>query len=87
MEAMPRSWMKRTVPAYKPARTPYVGHTVHYSARYGGQDVVIIRECDNATGTKDGNYWVAPILPDGTLGAMTTSVIYAQDFPRKKSQP
>ena len=70
--------LRRIVPPYKPARTPYVGKTVAWSDRWGTETVVVIRE---ATGYDHHNkYWVAPLLPDGTFGAMTTATIGKEEL-------
>lgn len=79
---VPRSYsIRRRVPDYKPAKTPYVGQHVTYYARYGTEPLphVVIREVE--TDRKgSGLYWVAPILPDGTLGKMTTAPLHATDL-------
>jgi hypothetical protein len=66
--------IRRTVPPYNPAKTPYVGKQVPlFTGAPWQRDkkpvaYVVIRETDVPT-----SYWVAPILPDGTLGKMTTA--------------
>ncbi|HEY7030752.1 MAG TPA: hypothetical protein VH482_05475 [Thermomicrobiales bacterium] len=68
---VPKSYsVKRTVPTYKPAKTPHVGKT----ADDYGTRVVIIREAERHI-RNDSAYWIAPILEDGTLGAMTTTTL------------
>ncbi len=76
---VPRSYsVRRIVPTYKPARTPYVGKplTLFQGAPWSRTKepipYVVIRETEG-NGEKPGIYWVAPVLPDGTLGAMTTT--------------
>jgi hypothetical protein len=72
---VPRSYsIRRRVPAYRPAKTPHVGLRVTFIPRYENTPVpyVVIREVDTDR-TGNGSYWVAPVLPDGTLGKMTTA--------------
>ena len=73
--------LRRTVPPYKPARTPYVGKQI---AR---QAVVIIREAWGTCATKAGEYWVAPILEDGTFGAMSVAHVSATDLIDRRDHP
>lgn len=83
MDTVPRSYsVRRKVPGYKPARTPHVGRTIKLSRGRNYADLapyVVIRE---ATG---GEYWIAPVLPDGSLGPMTTAPIDKPQLTRGES--
>lgn len=75
---VPRSYrVKRAVPPYQPARTPYVGRTI---PMYQDMPVVVIREAHGTCATKAGRYWVAPLLPDCTIGPMFVQTLTASDL-------
>jgi hypothetical protein len=68
--------------AYQPTKTPYVGLAITQNNRTGGQDIIIREAAGNIRPDARGGgcYWVAPVLPTGDLGPMTTRYVYAEEI-------